>query len=89
MENSLQGGIFCTKVSPGGDKLKMRIGFSDHSLGISASIMALSFGASILEQHFTLHKKLKGPDHSASLSPKELIEYVREVRVFEKSIGNS
>ena len=70
------------------DKLKMRIGFSDHSLGISASIMALSFGASILEKHFTLSKKLKGPDHSASLSPKELIEYVREVRVFEKSIGN-
>jgi len=70
------------------DKLKMRIGFSDHSLGISASIMALSFGASILEKHFTLNKKLKGPDHSASLSPKELIEYVREVRVFEKSIGN-
>lgn len=70
------------------DKLKMKIGFSDHSLGIGASIIAVSFGASILEKHFTLSKKLKGPDHSASLSPKELIEYVKQVRIFEKSIGN-
>lgn len=70
------------------DKLKMQVGFSDHSLGSGASIMAISLGASILEKHFTLNKKLKGPDHNASLSPKELIEYVKQIRIFEKSIGN-
>jgi len=70
------------------DKLKMRVGFSDHSLGSGASIISLALGASILEKHFTLNKKMKGPDHSSSLSPSELIDYIKQVRTFEQSIGN-
>ncbi len=47
-------------------------GFSDHTIGVSASIAALSRGAKIIEKHFTLDKKAFGPDHSGSMSPSEL-----------------
>ncbi len=69
------------------DHLKMNIGYSDHSEGYEASLIAMSLGAKILEKHFTLNKNLKGPDHKASLSPEEMIEYVKKIRLFEQSLG--
>ena len=69
------------------NNLKMNIGYSDHSEGYEASLMAISLGAKIIEKHFTLNKNLKGPDHKASLSPKELITFVKKIRLFEKSLG--
>lgn len=69
------------------DKLNIKVGYSDHSIGYEASLMALSLGATVLEKHFTLNKKLSGPDHKASLSPNELINYIFKIRTFEKSIG--
>ena len=50
------------------DKLKFPVGFSDHSLGYSASLIAIGLGSRIIEKHFTLGKNLKGPDHKASLN---------------------
>ncbi len=47
-------------------------GFSDHTIGITASITAFSRGAGIIEKHFTLDKKMVGPDHSGSMTPDEL-----------------
>jgi sialic acid synthase SpsE len=47
-------------------------GFSDHTLGISASMAALARGARIVEKHFTLNKNSLGPDHSCSMNPAEL-----------------
>lgn len=47
-------------------------GFSDHTLGINASLVAFSRGARILEKHFTLDKNMYGPDHSCSMTPNEL-----------------
>jgi sialic acid synthase SpsE len=49
-------------------------GFSDHSEGITASIVAFSRGARIIEKHFTLDKTMYGPDHSCSMTPEELQE---------------
>ena len=49
--------------------------------------MALCFGATVFEKHFTLDKKLKGPDHSSSLSPNELKIYVKKLKLFQESIG--
>lgn len=69
------------------EKLRLKVGYSDHSIGFEASIMALALGASTLEKHFTLDKNLKGPDHKSSLSPKELKKYVDTLRKFEKSLG--
>jgi len=47
-------------------------GFSDHSIGISGSLAAISLGARIIEKHFTLDKTLYGPDHTGSMTPEEL-----------------
>ncbi|MCB0323677.1 MAG: N-acetylneuraminate synthase family protein [Bdellovibrionales bacterium] len=47
-------------------------GFSDHTVGLTAAMVALSRGASIIEKHFTLDKTMYGPDHSGSMTPDEL-----------------
>jgi len=60
-------------------------GFSDHSLGEFASVVAGSMGAAIIEKHFTINKKDSGPDHSFSINPielKSLIRKIREVEIF-------
>ena len=47
-------------------------GFSDHTVGLKCSIKAINLGAKIIEKHFTMDKKLRGPDHKLSITPKEL-----------------
>ena len=69
------------------DKLNINVGYSDHSIGQEASLMAIALGSSVLEKHFTISKTLKGPDHNSSLNPKELTHYVKCIREFEKSLG--
>jgi sialic acid synthase SpsE len=49
-------------------------GFSDHTIGIDASLVAIARGAKIIEKHFTLSKQLPGPDHAGSMEPQELAE---------------
>ena len=63
------------------------VGFSDHTAGIDAPIIASSIGAKIIEKHFTLNKKLKGPDHSASLEPKQLFSMIKKIRDVELIMG--
>lgn len=62
-------------------------GFSDHTIGIEAAMVAISRGARIIEKHFTLDKKMHGPDHSCSMDPKELSELVSFARKAEKILG--
>jgi N-acetylneuraminate synthase/N,N'-diacetyllegionaminate synthase len=71
------------------EKLDCIIGYSDHTLGTIASIIAVSIGAKVIEKHFTLDKKLPGPDHKASLDPEELTEMIKEIRNTEKILGKS
>lgn len=63
------------------------IGFSDHTPGIGASPYAVVMGARIIEKHFTLDKTMEGPDHKASLSLEELIQWVHEIRRVEEMMG--
>ena len=63
-------------------------GFSDHTRGIEAPIAAVALGARVIEKHFTLDRKLPGPDHKASLEPKELKKMVVSIRNIEKAMGN-
>ena len=70
-------------------KFKVRIGYSDHSLNNSVGIAAVSLGAEVIEKHFTISKKLLGPDHKASLEPKELVEFINCVRDTELLLGSS
>ena len=51
-------------------------GFSDHSIGIEASCIAMARGARIIEKHFTLDKDFYGPDHAGSMVPEELSQIV-------------
>ena len=59
-------------------------GFSDHTIGIEASLVAVGRGARIIEKHFTLNKGLPGPDHICSATPAELAELSRLSRLMEK-----
>jgi len=68
-------------------KFDTNIGFSDHTLGIEASVAAVALGATVIEKHFTLNRKMKGPDHKASLEPFELKNMVQSIRNIELSLG--
>jgi len=69
------------------DELKVKIGYSDHTLGIEVSIASVAMGATVIEKHFTLDRKLAGPDHAASLEPDELKSMVKAIRNIEKAMG--
>ncbi len=68
--------------------LDLRIGYSDHTLGILAPLIAVSKGAKIIEKHFTLNNNMPGPDHKASLEPNEFKKMVDYLRIFEVMNGN-
>jgi len=67
---------------------QVRVGYSDHTPGITVAIAAAARGATVIEKHFTLDKALPGPDHAASLSPDELADLVRAVRQVEAALGD-
>ena len=68
--------------------LKCTVGYSDHTLGIEVSVAAVAMGAKIIEKHFSLDKNMEGPDHLASLNPKEFTCLVQSIRNIEKALGN-
>ncbi len=65
------------------------IGYSDHTDGIEVAIAAVALGAKVIEKHFTLNKKMEGPDHIASLEPLELKAMVKAIRNVETIIAGS
>lgn len=69
--------------------LNCPIGYSDHCMGIAASLSAVGIGASIIEKHFTLDRNLPGPDHKASINCDELKEMISIIRDMENSFGSS
>ncbi|RLQ97143.1 N-acetylneuraminate synthase [Falsibacillus albus] len=64
------------------------VGYSDHSDGCEAAIACVALGAQIIEKHITLDRCLPGPDHMASLPPKEFESYVKSIRTITKSLGS-
>lgn len=69
-------------------ELGVPVGYSDHTLGIEVPIAAVACGATIIEKHFTLSKKLPGPDHKASLEPDQLKQMVQAIRNIEFALGD-
>lgn len=67
---------------------KLPVGLSDHTLGVEAAIAAVALGAEVIEKHITLNKNMEGPDHKASMEPKEFKEYVKCIRNTEKILGD-
>jgi N-acetylneuraminate synthase/N,N'-diacetyllegionaminate synthase len=72
-----------------GETLNVPIGYSDHTLGIEVPIAAVALGARVIEKHFTLDKNMEGPDHKASINPKELSEMVMAIRNIEAAISGN
>jgi N-acetylneuraminate synthase len=70
------------------EKLKVNIGYSDHTRGIEVPIAAAALGAQVIEKHFTLDRTLPGPDHKASLEPGELKEMIAAIRNIEIALGS-
>ncbi len=64
------------------------IGFSDHTVTISASLGAVALGASLIERHFTIDKKLEAPDAAFAADPSEMQALVRAVRELEQALGD-
>jgi N,N'-diacetyllegionaminate synthase len=71
-----------------GEAFGVRVGYSDHTLGIEIPIAAVAMGATVIEKHFTLDRNLPGPDHQASLEPDELMRMVRAIRNVEVAFGD-
>jgi N,N'-diacetyllegionaminate synthase len=71
------------------ETFKTPTGYSDHTLGILASLVAVSCGASVIEKHFTLDRRMEGPDHKASIEPQELRELVSQIRLVEDMLGSA
>lgn len=69
-------------------EFNVEVGYSDHTIGIEVPIAAVAMGASVIEKHFTLDKNMDGPDHKASLEPKELKTMVACIRNIENALGN-
>lgn len=64
------------------------VGYSDHTQGIAIPVAAAALGAKVIEKHFTLDRNLPGPDHRASLEPKELAEMICSIRSVEAALGS-
>lgn len=72
-----------------GKKFDSPIGYSDHTEGIEVAIAAVALGATTIEKHITMDRTLPGPDHKASIEPKELISMVKAIRNIEIALGDS
>jgi len=70
------------------DTFGVVVGYSDHTVGNEASIIAVALGASILEKHLTLDNDMKGPDHKASANPEDFKKYVQAMRDAEVMLGS-
>lgn len=69
-------------------KFGVAVGYSDHTEGIEVPIAAVALGATVIEKHFTLDKNMNGPDHKASLEPKDLRAMVKAIRNIEQALGS-
>ena len=70
------------------DRYGLAVGFSDHTLGISASIGAVVLGAEVIERHFTLSREMYGSDAKHSLEPEEFRQLIKEIREVGRIIAS-
>ena len=69
--------------------LKVEAGYSDHTLGFETAISAVAMGAQVIEKHITLNKNMIGPDHLASMEPKEFFQFTKSIRRTEELLGSN
>ena len=71
-----------------GRTLGVEVGYSDHTLGIEVAVAAVALGATLIEKHLTLDRRLPGPDQSTSLEPDEFARMVTAIRHIEVALGD-
>lgn len=64
-----------------------KIGFSDHTIGIAAPVVAVGMGAEIIEKHITIDRHMKGTDQLGSLGPDGVNRMIRDIRIAECWLG--
>ncbi len=69
------------------EKFGLKVGFSDHTKGYEAALIAYGLGARTFEKHITLSNNMYGPDHKASLNPKDFKNYVNKIKKAEIILG--
>ena len=69
------------------DRYHLPTGWSDHTLGVQAAVMAVTLGATIVEKHITLDRSMPGPDHQASSDPEQFADFVSAIRLTETMLG--
>lgn len=70
-------------------QFNVKVGYSDHTMGIEVPIAAVAMGATVIEKHFTLDRNMEGPDHKASLEPNELKQMAQAIRNIEQALGSA
>lgn len=70
------------------ERFGLKVGYSDHTLGIEVPIAAAALGAEIIEKHFTLDRNMEGPDQPSSIEPDELKTLVTSIRHVEAALGS-
>lgn len=70
------------------DAFGVKVGYSDHTMGIEIPIAAVALGATVIEKHLTLDRGMEGPDHQASLERHEFVAMVMAIRNLEQSLGD-
>lgn len=68
-------------------RFKTKAGLSDHTIGSLVPVVSVAMGATVIEKHFILDRKIGGPDASFSMDQNEFKEMVKQVRLAEKSMG--
>ena len=71
-----------------GSTFGVPVGYSDHTNGILVAVAAAALGAHVVEKHFTTDRTLPGPDHQASIEPREFAEMVRQIRAVGRALGD-
>jgi pseudaminic acid synthase len=71
------------------DKFGVKVGLSDHTLGIGVSVAAIALGASVIEKHLTLRRSDGGADGAFSMEPEEFSMLVKEGNSAALALGNS
>jgi len=70
------------------EKFRLNVGYSDHSSGSLIPVASIAMGGCMIEKHFTINTKDKGPDHAVSMDPKSFKRMVEKVRLIEKAFGD-
>ncbi len=69
------------------ERFGVEVGYSDHTAGTDVALAAVALGARLVEKHFTVSRRLPGPDQTASLEPHELRQMVEGIRRVELALG--